>query len=174
MDFARPNSANRKFLNLNDVIERVLSIVANQLSFNHVVVHKELNDSLAEVSIDDGQLQQVFINLFVNASDAMGEKGGKLTLSSSSVRSDGKEYVQIKVTDTGCGIAKENLSKIFEPFYSTKDQKGTGLGLSVVWGIIDKHLGTISVESEIGKGSTFTILIPVGQRSAILKKGQIK
>lgn len=170
LDFARPSSANRKFLNLNDVIERALSIVANQLSFNHVVVHKELNDSLAEASIDDGQLQQVFINLFVNASDAIGEKGGKLSLSSSAVHSDGKEYIQIKVTDTGCGIAKENLSKIFEPFYSTKDQKGTGLGLSVVWGIIDKHQGTISVESEIGKGSTITILIPVGQREVLIKK----
>lgn len=170
LDFARPSSANRKFLNLNDVIERALNIVANQLSFNHVVVHKELTDSLAEASIDDGQLQQVFINLFVNASDAIGEKGGKLSLSSSAVHSDEKEYVQMKVTDTGCGIAKENLPKIFEPFYSTKDQKGTGLGLSVVWGIIDKHQGTISVESELGKGSTFTILLPVGQRDVLIKR----
>ncbi|MFC2161674.1 sensor histidine kinase [Acidobacteriota bacterium] len=170
LDFARPIPANQKSLNVNGVIERALNIVSNQLSFNHIVIQKELNGSLPDVMIDSGQLQQVFINLLVNAADATAEKGGTIILRTSPSRLDGKEYVQIDVTDEGCGIAKENLSKIFEPFFSTKDQKGTGLGLSVVWGIIDKHQGTISVESEIGKGSTFTIRLPVSQGDVLIKR----
>ena len=72
-----------------------------------------------------------------------------------------KEFVEIKVADTGCGIPKEDLAKIFEPFFSTKGQKGTGLGLAVIWGIIDNHNGSINVESEVGKGTAFIIRIPV-------------
>jgi signal transduction histidine kinase len=75
--------------------------------------------------------------------------------------SGSKEFVELRVRDTGCGIAKEHLSKIFEPFYSTKGQKGTGLGLSVIWGIIDNHGGSIAVESEVGAGTTFVIRLPV-------------
>ena len=80
------------------------------------------------------------------------------------VDADGqKDYIEIKISDTGCGIAREDLSKIFEPFYSTKGQKGTGLGLSVIWGIIDNHNGTIKVDSKLNKGTTFTIHLPAGQ-----------
>ncbi|HSP88870.1 MAG TPA: ATP-binding protein [Ignavibacteriaceae bacterium] len=78
------------------------------------------------------------------------------------VDADGlKEYLEIKISDSGCGIPKENLAKIFEPFYSTKGQKGTGLGLSVIWGIVDNHNGTIKVDSEINKGTSFTIHLPM-------------
>ena len=149
-----------------------MNIVASQLNFRNIVVRKKYTDSLPDVSIDDSQLQQVFINLLVNAADAIGEKGGTVTLATRTVQTKGKEQIQIEVTDTGCGIAKQNLTKIFEPFYSTKDQKGIGLGLSVVWGIIDKHQGTISVESELNRGSTFTIRIPVSQTAGILKEGR--
>jgi two-component system NtrC family sensor kinase len=71
-----------------------------------------------------------------------------------------KDYMEVKITDTGQGIPEEDLSRIFEPFYTTKKQKGTGLGLAVTWGIIDNHNGTIDVESELGKGTTFTIRLP--------------
>jgi signal transduction histidine kinase len=74
-----------------------------------------------------------------------------------------RDYAEITVSDTGSGIAAEDLPRIFEPFYTTKGQKGTGLGLSVIWGIVDNHNGTISVESEVGKGTTFKIRIPVRQ-----------
>ena len=170
LDFARPISPNKKSVNIHNVIERALNIVANQLNFNHIVVQMELSGSLPEVSVDKGQLQQVFINLFVNAADAIGEKGGTIFLITGAVQQEGKEYVQIKVTDTGCGIADENLSKIFEPFYSTKDQKGTGLGLSLVWGLIDKHQGTITVDSELGKGTSFIINLPVSKRIDLIRE----
>jgi len=75
-----------------------------------------------------------------------------------------RNYIEIKVADNGCGIRKEDILKIFEPFYSTKGQAGTGLGLAVVWGIIDNHDGTISIESEVKKGTTFTILLPVNTK----------
>jgi len=76
-----------------------------------------------------------------------------------------KEYIEIKISDTGCGISKEDIPKIFEPFYTTKGQKGTGLGLAVIWGIIDNHDGTIDVESEVGKGTTFSIRLPINQKT---------
>jgi len=105
----------------------------------------------------------------VNAADAIGEKGGEIALTTSATKIGRNDCVQVEVKDTGCGIAKENLSKIFEPFYSTKDQKGTGLGLSVVWGIIDKHGGTISVDSVPGKGTTFTIKVPVSDGTVLVE-----
>ena len=172
LDFARPISAYKKSVNINDVIDRALNIVASQLNLRDIVVNKQYLESLPDVSIDDGQLQQVFINLLVNAADAIGNKGGKISLVTGTVQFQGKEHVQVEVTDTGCGIAKENLSKIFEPFYSTKDQKGIGLGLSVVWGIIDKHQGTIAVDSELNKGTTFTIRLPVSQGASLIDEGR--
>lgn len=169
LDFARPISTGKKTVSIIDVLNRALNIVDNQLTFNHIEVQKDFADSLPEVHIDEGQLQQVFINLLVNASDAIGNDGGTISLTARSSRVQGKEFVQIEVSDTGCGIAPENLSKIFEPFYSTKDLKGTGLGLSVVWGIIHNHQGTIAVNSEIGQGSQFIVRIPAG-RTEVLGK----
>jgi signal transduction histidine kinase len=75
-----------------------------------------------------------------------------------------KDYIEVKVSDTGCGINGDDLSKIFEPFFSTKGQKGNGLGLAVIWGIIDNHNGTITVDSEVGNGTTFTIRLPLTQQ----------
>jgi len=172
LDFARPISAYKKTVNINDVLDRALNIVSSQLNLRDIEVEKHYVDSPPLITIDDGQLQQVLINLLVNAADAIGDKGGKISLFTRTVQWQGKEHVQIKVTDTGCGIAKENLSKIFEPFYTTKDQKGIGLGLSVVWGIIDKHQGTISVDSELNEGTTFTIRLPVNQGAVLIDKGR--
>jgi len=170
LDFARPVPPNKKSVNVNDIIARALSIVANQLNFKHIVVHKKLDDALPEIRIDESQLQQVFINLLVNAADAISDKGGTISLVSSSERTEGKEYAQIQVTDSGCGIAKEDISKLFEPFYSTKEQKGIGLGLSIVWSIIDKHQGSITVDSEPGQGSTFSIRLPASQGDSLIKE----
>jgi two-component system cell cycle sensor histidine kinase/response regulator CckA len=131
------------------------------------------------VNVDGNQIQQVLVNLLMNADDAIGEKGGSITIATAPANFDtgktngqtagglppAKKYVQIKVSDTGCGIPRENLSKIFEPFFTTKGQKGNGLGLAMVWGIIEKHDGRITVESEVGKGTTFSVLLPVEESS---------
>lgn len=284
LDFARQSVPKKNESDLNEIIDRAISVVSSQLSAGHVKIKKELSTSIPKVVVDSNQIQQVFINLIVNASDAIGEKGGEIKISSSllslsplgitqikkancpkrhslidpQVKIDGmpsikvkaryegnegfiyldpiygkhrhqygieveenkkiefmcpecnnslqdqnlkcpncgdpvfafeiptqgrfeccsrkgcnfqvwdavdaggqKEYVEIKLADTGCGIAKDDLTKIFEPFFSTKGQKGTGLGLAVIWGIIDNHNGSINVESELNKGTTFIIRIPI-------------
>lgn len=168
LDFARQVPAKKTSVNLNEVINHSLDIVENQLNCSHVKAHKKLNKTLPTIYADASQLQQVFINLLVNATDAIGTKGGDITITSQSKQEDGKMFVEVKISDTGCGISPQNLSKIFEPFYSTKEQKGTGLGLAVVWGIIDEHQGTIHVESKLREGSTFTIRFPAGEGTPLI------
>lgn len=284
LDFARQSVPKKSEADINEIANRALAVVENQLSLHHVKLVKEFAPDVPKVTVDANQMQQVFINLMVNASDAIGPEGGTITLSSSllslspigitqikkaqcpkrhslmypdlrvdgkpsirvKVRANGnegfvyldpmygmrghqhgisfdikkgiqfvcpecasslmvehktcpdcgspiytfevpskgmvegctrmecnwhrweevdasghKDFVELKIRDTGCGISKEDLPKIFEPFYSTKGQKGNGLGLAVIWGIIDNHNGTIRVDSQIGVGTTFTIRIPV-------------
>ncbi|MDO8548973.1 MAG: ATP-binding protein, partial [Ignavibacteria bacterium] len=297
LDFARQSVPKKNQVNINEIIDRAITVVENQLTINHVELKKNFAKDLPQSTLDSNQMQQVFINLLVNASDAIGEKGGRINISTdliklspygithikkatcpkrhdlmdNKIKVDGmpsiklkvssnlptgqaggysgfinldpvygrnhhkipsslekldinsmdlkvvcpqceislidstkkcpdcnspvyslevpsqgnvegclskncdwqkwdavdvggqKEYLEIKISDTGCGIPRENLSKIFEPFYSTKGQKGTGLGLSVIWGIIDNHNGTITVDSELNKGTTFTIHLPAGK-----------
>jgi signal transduction histidine kinase len=283
LDFARQSVPKKNNANINEIIEVAISVVDNQLSMKQIKLEKNLDENLPKIKIDSNQMQQVFINLIVNASDAIDNKEGKISITSkvvnlsaygtlqiksavcskrhslideevkidsiptiklkiSSNGDDGylnvdpiygknrdnytvkiknsanvqvscpkcnisliekdtfcpkckssiysfevpprgmfekcinpkcdwqrwafvdevgfRDFIEVKVSDTGCGISKENIPKIFEPFYSTKGQKGTGLGLAVIWGIIDNHDGTISVDSELNKGTTFTILLP--------------
>jgi two-component system NtrC family sensor kinase len=283
LDFARQSVPKKNEANINEIIEHAIGVVVNQLSIDHIKLIKNLDSNLPAVTVDSNQIQQVIINLLVNAHDAI-EKEGSITITSSKltlsplgithikkaicpkrhdlidneVKIDGmssikikarsggnegfinldpvygksrhqygieldfkkdvsfmcpqcnisliaegktcpkcgapvysfeipqqgffegctrkgcdwqkwdavdvggqKEYLEIKIADTGCGISKEDISKIFEPFFSTKGQKGTGLGLAVIWGIVDNHNGTINVESEVGKGTTFIIRLPM-------------
>ena len=286
LDFARQSVPKKTHAVLNDIIARSAAVVENQLVLNHVKLVQQLASDLPPCTVDANQLQQVFINLFVNASDAIGPDagGGTITVSTSRLklspvgitqikqaqcpkrhslingevridnkpsirvraRTDGAEgfifrdpmyglarhqfgiapevgahveiscpecnsslnvqgqtcpdcgapvfqfevpgrgfvegctnrtctwqrwaeleklgdrdFVEIKVADTGAGISRDEMPRIFEPFYTTKGQKGTGLGLAVIWGIIDNHNGSITVESEVGVGTTFTMRIPV-------------
>jgi two-component system NtrC family sensor kinase len=286
LDFARQSVPKKAETSLNEIIDRAINVTSNQLTLNHIRLDKQTADDLPRVTVDANQIQQVFINLIVNAADAIGPQGGTITIGSSllqlsprgitqvrkaqcgkrhslidnEVRIGGlpsirvraaagteeglvyldpmygrnshqyglavalgtelliscpechtslldpsarcpvcasplcvidtpgqgrleacsrrgcdyeqweavdtgglREYAEITVSDTGTGIASEDLPRIFEPFYTTKGQKGTGLGLSVIWGIVDNHNGTISVDSRIGKGTTFKIRIPVRQ-----------
>lgn len=283
LDFARQSVPKKNKVDINQVIDNSISVVENQLSLNNIQVEKKYNKNLPQIELDSNQIQQVFVNLLVNASDAIGKEGGTIAISTSPIQlspigilhikkalcpkghnlidnevkiagkpaikvkvnnkdfmfldpvygenrhhydfhiknnesmefscptcdrslmkenqkcpkcgskiysleipSQGnfegctnvgckwqkwqeidkegkKNYLEIKVIDTGCGISQENSNKIFDPFFSTKGQKGTGLGLAVTWGIIDNHDGTIKVESEIGKGTAFTIRLPIQQ-----------
>lgn len=287
LDFARQSVPRKNEANLNEIINRAVVVIENQLDIAKVKLLKEFSDELPPVTVDANQIQQVFVNLIVNASQAIGPDGGTITVSTTRIRlnpyglvpiknatcpkghdlmdsevkidglpsikiqakADGntgfinldpiygrnrnhygipikdkafvdvscpkcdislvyddkkcpkcgapvyfleipgmglfeacvtkggewqhweavekegpREFVEARVSDTGCGIPKENLDKIFEPFFTTKGQKGTGLGLAVIWGILEKHDGTIKVESEVGKGTTFTIRIPSQQK----------
>ncbi len=286
LDFARQSIPKKASADIVEILDRSIGVIENQLALNKVKIIKNIQPNLPKIVVDSNQIQQVFINLFVNASDAMSPNGGNITvtinqvslspygiahikkatcpkrhsLMDNEVKIDGmpsikvkvisngkegiihldpiygkhnniynldfkitketkfvcpecntslieadktcphcgspvlafevegqgiyelcssencnwerwehmdsaglKEYIQIKISDTGCGISNEDLPRIFEPFFSTKGQKGTGLGLAVIWGIIDNHNGTINVESELGKGTTFTIRLPLTQ-----------
>jgi two-component system NtrC family sensor kinase len=284
LDFARQSVPRKSPADLHEIVARAAAVVENQLTLNKVTLVKALGSDVPLVTVDGNQLQQVFINLFVNAADAIGPGGGTITVTTSRLRRspigmtqikkaqcpkrhslihaelriDGKpsirvrarangsegflyldpvygqarhqfglppdvtravqvtcpdcpasllvegtvcpdcgspifafevptkgmvehctqracawqrwsaleesgerDFVEIRVADTGCGIAAEDIPRLFEPFYSTKGQKGTGLGLAVIWGIIDTHNGTIAVESAPGAGTTFVIRLPV-------------
>jgi two-component system, NtrC family, sensor kinase len=287
LDFARQSVPKKNNADINEIIDKAIAVIDNQLSINKVKIVKHTESNLPDLFVDANQMQQVFINLFVNASDAMEKNGGTITIKSqrisvspygstqikkatcskrhslmdnefkidglpslkvkiisdskeslihldpvygkhrnsfnldfknnrgtkfvcpecsislvqqdkvcpkcsapvlvfeiegqgtyevcSSENSDWekwdfvdsaglKEYIEVRISDTGYGINRDDLSKIFEPFFSTKGQKGNGLGLAVIWGIIDNHNGSINVESEVGKGTTFIIRLPLAQQ----------
>ncbi|MEI6166135.1 MAG: ATP-binding protein [bacterium] len=160
LDFSRQSPPKITLVDIHQTIERTLAVAANQLALSHVTLVKEFCADALRVQADENQMQQVFLNLIVNAIDAIGPDGGTLTIGSHLGVKDEQPYLEVTVKDTGCGIPAENLNKIFEPFYSTKDQRGTGLGLSIIWGILDNHHGRITVQSEPGKGTMFTITLP--------------
>jgi two-component system NtrC family sensor kinase len=284
LDFSRQSVPKKHGADINKIIKSALEVVASQLALKRIVLDEHFDPTLPEITVDANQIQQVFINLLVNAGDAIGDDGGTISvipslislpphglaqiksavcpgrhsLMDNEIKSYGlptikvkvvsngnegimnldpvygkhrhqydieikkgkdlqvlcpqcnvsligenvecpacgssvysfevpphgmlegctnpecnwqkwpamdaaghKNYIEVKVADTGQGIPKEDLSRIFEPFYTTKGQRGTGLGLAVIWGIIDNHNGTINVESELGKGTTFVIHLPL-------------
>ena len=159
LDFSRQSEPVLRETDVNQAIEKALSLVAHQAQMQGVKVIKELRPSLPPTIADFDQLQQVFTNLILNAIQAM-PQGGELTLRTTLV-GDGK--LKIDVQDTGCGISRENLRKLFTPFFTTKEKgKGVGLGLAVAHGIIERHKGKIEVQSEVGKGTTFSIYLRAG------------
>jgi two-component system NtrC family sensor kinase len=284
LDFARQSTPKKHQVDINEVIKRAISVVNNQLKYSRINLSTELNEQIPKVIADANQIQQVCLNLLLNAIDAIGSEGGSIDIKTNltslppkgntqiksavcsknhnliykefkigglpsiqlKIKSNGAEgfinldpvygnnrhffginlsknssislncptcdislidknekcpecsgpvykitipnngsligcasfndnwqkwefvdssgdrqFVEIKIKDSGCGIPQENIPKLFEPFFSTKGQKGTGLGLAIVWGIIDNHNGTIDVESEVGKGTTFSIKLPL-------------
>ena len=154
--FARMDDADPEEADVNEGIEATLKIVWNELKYKCEVI-KNLGD-IPPIMCNLGQLNQVFMNLLLNAAQAIEEKGTIMieTLSSGS-------QVIIRISDTGCGVPEEDLDQLFQPFFTTKPAgEGTGLGLAISYGIIEKHGGTIHIESEVGKGTTFEIRLPVG------------
>lgn len=153
--FSRKDIDNMDSININHVINSALKIVWNQLKYNYQVT-QELSEDIPQCLGNSGQLQQVFINLFVNAAHAMKDTG-ELTITSNYI----DDYIEVCVTDTGCGMDQDAIKHLFEPFYTTKQEnEGTGLGLSVSYAILEKHNALISVNSEKNKGSTFTLRFP--------------
>ena len=156
LKFARPSTEDIQSVQINQVLEELLALLRGQLFRAKIEVSTKLAENLPEVSVSTDQMRQVFLNLIKNAEDAMHE-GGTLD-----VRTQyRKGRVEVTISDTGCGIPPEDVKNIFEPFFTTKGVKGTGLGLSVSYGIVKNYNGEISVESEPGIGTTFTIQLPV-------------
>jgi two-component system NtrC family sensor kinase len=158
LDFARETPQVKTQVNINDLLRQTILLLGKRDALQDIQLVEALTEPLPLVLGDKNQLQQVLINLSLNACEAM-PNGGTLMLTTSLV--DGR--IVVEVIDTGCGIKKEHLDKVLEPFFTTKPVgKGTGLGLSVSYGIVEQHGGTLEVESQEGKGTTFKITLPVG------------
>lgn len=156
LDYARETPSKKAELAVNDLLRETTRLLGKRDAFQNIFIVEALEESLPPVHGDKNQLQQVFVNLCLNACEAMADGG---TLMVASHCDAGRAIVE--VSDTGCGIKREHLDKIFEPFFTTKPVgKGTGLGLSVTSGIIQQHGGSLEVESQEGKGSTFRITFP--------------
>ena len=162
LDFARQRKPDKKLWDVHTLLEKTLSLVEKQAPFQNIQIRKEFKPEIPQLLIDGDQIQQVFMNILLNAADAMAANGGRLT-----IRTDlNDSTAEIAFTDTGVGIAKEHLPRLFDPFFTTKQTgKGTGLGLAISYGIVQSHNGDIKVESEVGKGSTFRIKLPIASEN---------
>lgn len=161
LGFARKGTQEKIQVSVNDLLEATIAMVRNQARFHNVQLEIDLKP-IPPLTIDPNQFQQVFLNLLSNAADALNEVG-LIKIATRAASEDSREFVEIEFTDSGPGIPPEHLGKIFEPFFTTKPVgQGTGLGLPISYGIVKKHGGDILVQSEVGKGTTFTIRLPVG------------
>jgi len=160
LDFSRPRAQERQSLQVNTVVERALFLLKHHARFKQLTVQAELGTELATVHASSEQLIQVMIALLMNAADAMPQYGRVLIRTRAAPR--GAKHVVIEVQDEGSGMTRNEMSRIFEPFYTTKEPgRGTGLGLAICHGIVADHGGRIEVSSEPGKGTRFTILLPM-------------
>ncbi|MFZ4438078.1 MAG: sensor histidine kinase [Syntrophales bacterium] len=157
LDFARAPTGEMLPLQINDIIRVALNLVKDQAMFHGIEVETRFAENLDEVIGDPSRLEEVFLNLFINAANAMKEKGGKLKITTTAAN----HGVRVIIKDTGKGIEEAHLPHIFEPFFTTKDPgQGTGLGLSIAYGVIQRHDGFIDAESAPGKGATFIVFLP--------------
>ena len=167
LSFARPSKPNVAPENVSDVVDNIARILETQAKEKGVAIAREFGENLPKVWIDREQMKQVFMNLILNAIQAMKE-GGSIGIATRSVTRNGAEpsgeFVQIEIRDTGIGIPEESLQHIFDPFFTSKDE-GSGLGLAVSHQIVQEHGGFVTVESAVGKGTAFFVHVPVGKPS---------
>jgi signal transduction histidine kinase len=162
LEFSRQTSQLMRPHDINQAITRTLFLLENQTLFHNIEIEKNLDPLLPSVNANMQQLNHAFLNLILNAADAMDGRG-KLTINS--YRVSGKNIICIEISDTGPGIPEENQKQIFEPFFTTKEEgKGTGLGLSMVYGIVEDHGGRIYVKNNPDQGVTFYIELPIAAR----------
>jgi signal transduction histidine kinase len=166
LNFSRTTGSEIGDVDVNKVVTDTLALLEHQFKVAKVEVENQLAAKLPAIQGNAGRLQQVFLNLFLNAKDAM-PGGGKLRVATMN-----GESVSVCITDTGSGIAPEHIQRIYDPFFTTKTSpregqaRGTGLGLSVTYGIIQEHAGKIRVESRPGDGTTFTLDFPLSRKAA--------
>jgi two-component system NtrC family sensor kinase len=163
LDFSRQSVPRKDAVGLNEILSEVVSLVKNQARINNVEILEDYAQNLPAVVVDQDQFREVFLNITLNALDAMPD-GGVLLLSTYFTKKP-EPRVCVTIEDSGIGIPKENVPKLFDPFFTTKEKgKGTGLGLAVSYGIVQAHNGTIEVESTVGKGTKCTVVLPTSAR----------
>ncbi len=157
LEFSRNKEPHKLLSNINRVIEKALRVLENELMLHHISVESDLAANMKQTLLDENLMEQVFVNMLLNAIQAIGDHGKVVIRSNLNPSGD---TIIVELADTGCGIDTENIDKIFEPFFSTKS-KGTGLGLAVSYGIVGNHHGDIRVSRTGPQGTSFTLEIPV-------------
>ncbi len=170
LDFARQRKPDKTLCDVNSVLQECVSLIENQAIFLNIQIDINLKKDLPMVIIDPSQIERVFMNMIINASEAM-DGNGQLTLTTRS--NPESNFVEVVFKDTGHGISEEHKEKIFDPFFTTKETgHGVGLGLAISYGIVKEHEGSITVDSEIGKGTTFTIRLPIMVEEKVANNGR--
>ena len=146
-------------MDIKDLLEKSLDILSSDLTNKNIEVAKSFPPALPPIMVNDREMYQVFVNIILNAVDSM-EVGGRLGLRCDTVNEDARDWLRVQIMDNGCGISEENINRIFDRYFTTK-QTGTGLGLAIVDRIISVHNGKIHVQSKVGEGTVFTIDLPV-------------
>jgi signal transduction histidine kinase len=164
LNYARPTPPKFTKISLNKLIAETLSFLRHQPLFKKIKIEKMLSEAVPQITADSNQIRQVLINIFINAAQAM-RSGGVLSIATNKVKFE--EYVEIRINDTGIGISKDDLKRVFDPFFTTKKGEGTGLGLSISYSYIKTHNGDITIRSDVGKGTTVTITLPIRQKGGI-------
>jgi signal transduction histidine kinase len=161
LNFAKHDVSMQDLVQVNRILSSVIGFLEDHVLLKGISIETHLDSALPEVKADENKLEQVFINLIINAAQSMDGRG-TLTLRTESVPDTHR--IRIQCSDTGCGIETKNLDKVFDPFFTTKaNNRGTGLGLSICHGIIEQHGGAITAHSSKGKGSMFTVFLPVAE-----------
>lgn len=164
LDYARYMEPKFKAEDLNEIVKSCLYFIGIKADHNRITITKDLSDGLPPANLDRQQIKQVLLNLLMNALEAMEGSGGRLTVRTHRLEKQQKAWVQIEISDTGCGIPSADLEHIFDPFHTTKhastEREGTGLGLAIVHQIVHEHGGYIDVTSEVGRGTTFWVNLP--------------
>ncbi|MFC1922513.1 cache domain-containing protein [Chloroflexota bacterium] len=170
LDFSRQRKPNKTLSNINTVMDQCLSFVENQALFLNIQIIKNFQEDLPMIVVDPSQIERVIMNMIINAAEAM-DGNGKLTLATRHCPTP--HCIELQFSDTGQGISEGNIDKIFDPFFTTKDVgHGTGLGLAISYGVVKAHKGIISVESEVGKGTTFFVKLPINAPDEVPENGR--
>jgi two-component system NtrC family sensor kinase len=157
LDFSHQDTPILRPTSINEVVSKTIRFVAKQAFFRNIKVETEYQEDLPLVTADPVQLQQVILGVLVNAAEAMPD-GGRISIASAALAET--DEIAVSITDTGYGIPEENIEKIFEPFFSTKGGDTLGIGLAVSWDIMNNHGGSLVVDSKVGEGTTFKIILP--------------
>jgi signal transduction histidine kinase len=162
LEFARPSDPKMEFEDINSILDGMILLVSTETKKKQINIVKNYITNLPPIKIDREQIKQVFLNFLLNSIEATPERGEMTVKTRSFLKPGGEPYIQIEFTDNGRGIPAEHLEDIFTPFFTTKD-KGSGLGLSISHQIVQDHRGYIDVESELNKGTSFFINLPLNQ-----------
>jgi signal transduction histidine kinase len=162
LEFARPSEPKFELEDINGILDGMILLISTETKSKHIDILKDCASDLSPITIDREQMKQVFLNMLLNAIEATPENGKIYVRTRSYTKPEGEPYIQIEFTDTGCGIRPEYLEEIFTPFFTTKE-KGSGLGLSISNQIVQDHKGYIDVESQVNKGTSFFINLPLHQ-----------